>query len=57
MAILDLNTPGEEEDQFFDLNKPPAEDHDEVDDGRSVGGHHLGLNPEGTPEQEELHQG
>jgi hypothetical protein len=51
MAILDLNTPDEEEDQFLDLNKPPAKDHDEVDGGRSVGGHHLGLNPEGTQEQ------
>jgi len=57
MVILDLNTPGEEEDQFFDLNKPPAEHHDEVDGGRSVGGHHLGLNPKETEEQHELHQG
>jgi hypothetical protein len=57
MAILDLSTPGKEEDQFFDLNKPTAEDHDEVDGGRSGGGHHLGLNPEGTQEQQELHQG
>ena len=57
MAILDLNTLGEEEDQFFDMNKPPTEDHDEVDGGRSVGGHHLGLNPEETEEQHELHQG
>jgi hypothetical protein len=56
MAIRDLNTPGDEEDQLFDLNKPPDEYHDEVDGGRSVGGHHLGLNPEGTQEQQE-HQG
>lgn len=55
MAI-DLNTPGDEADQFFDLNKPAAEDHDVVDGGRSLAGHHLGLNLQETEEQQE-HQG
>jgi hypothetical protein len=55
MAI-DLNTPSEKTDQFFDLNKPATEDN-EVNGGRSLRGHHLGVNHQETEEQQELHQG